>query len=350
MRSRRIALAVVLLVLAVVAVLLAADLRSWRATRPRTATPSSRSTRRGELARVDRASVRPARSDLSASTSQLAFRRAERRFVAVAAAGNGFDNGYSESRARGALEADADEPRARGRSPRRDVRRRQPARDPRVPRLAPERPERARRRSSAAVADFQAAVQLDPTNEDAKFNLELLLRELLARGRAARLEQRQRRTVQGAQGRGRRPARGGGTDARLPDASAAIVAIVVARAARGARARRAARPRRPRRAAPRRAAAPEALPQVLALVASPRCSRSPRRSRRSARARPHACAPTRRRSSCSTSRARWRPRRPDGADAARARTARRDRDPQRHARHPVRRRDADRPRPAVPPS
>jgi hypothetical protein len=33
-----------------------------------------------------------------------------------------------------------------------------------------------------SVADFQSAVQLDPANDDAKYNLELLLRELLARG------------------------------------------------------------------------------------------------------------------------------------------------------------------------
>jgi hypothetical protein len=33
-----------------------------------------------------------------------------------------------------------------------------------------------------SVADFQAAVRLDPENEDAKFNLEWLLRRLVARG------------------------------------------------------------------------------------------------------------------------------------------------------------------------
>jgi len=33
-----------------------------------------------------------------------------------------------------------------------------------------------------SVADFQAAVRLEPGNVDAKFNLELLLHQLLARG------------------------------------------------------------------------------------------------------------------------------------------------------------------------
>jgi hypothetical protein len=33
-----------------------------------------------------------------------------------------------------------------------------------------------------SVADFQSAIRLDPGNTDAKFNLELLLRQLVAKG------------------------------------------------------------------------------------------------------------------------------------------------------------------------
>lgn len=110
----------------------------------------------------------------------LAFRAAAKSFISVQAAGNGLDNGYSESRDRGALEQVltglATGPDSRQDSAAEnllgilafdDSRQRGPS--------APAPVDRS-------VADFQAAVELDPSNEDAKFNLELLLREMLARG------------------------------------------------------------------------------------------------------------------------------------------------------------------------
>ena len=105
----------------------------------------------------------------SASPSQLRYRRAVQSFVQVEAAGNGFDNGYSESQARGALETVLT---GLGNGPNRrryfeaenmlgiltfaDSRQRGAS--------APAPVERS-------VAAFQAAVQLDPSNVAAKFNL-----------------------------------------------------------------------------------------------------------------------------------------------------------------------------------
>jgi hypothetical protein len=113
-------------------------------------------------------------------SGQLAFRRAVQSFVHVQAVGNGIDNGYSESRARGALEAELAR-LAQGPDRRRDSQAENligilafadsRQRGPNAP--AP---------VERSVAAFQAAVRLDPTNEDAKFNLEWLLRKLAAKG------------------------------------------------------------------------------------------------------------------------------------------------------------------------
>jgi hypothetical protein len=111
---------------------------------------------------------------------QLVFREAAQSFVAVNAAGNGYDNGYSESRTRGELEATLTSIAA-GPNTLRDS-----EADNLLGILAfadsqqngPNGPAPVER----SVADFQAAVQLDPANTDAKFNLELLLRRLVAEG------------------------------------------------------------------------------------------------------------------------------------------------------------------------
>lgn len=177
--TRRVGLALVLLVLAVFAALLAADLRSWRAA-----------VARGDAVFAER----PAAADWHASTvlpadparslldldRPLALRRAERRFVAVVAEGNGLDNGFSESAQRGALEqtltnlarssgarAASDADNLLGILAFLDSRQHGPS--------GPAPVERSQ-------ADFEAAVQADPSNADAKYNLELLLRELLAKG------------------------------------------------------------------------------------------------------------------------------------------------------------------------
>jgi hypothetical protein len=179
MNARRVALAVVLLVLAVVAVLLAADLRSWRST---VARGDAVYAQQPSAANWHAPTVLPADPalDLLDLKSQLALRRAERRFVAVAAEGNGFDNGYSESAQRGALEQTLTNlARSAGAEGASDA-------DNLVGILAfldsrqngPSGPAPVER----SQADFEAAAQASPANEDAKYNLELLLRELLAKG------------------------------------------------------------------------------------------------------------------------------------------------------------------------
>ena len=65
-----------------------------------------------------------------------------------------------------------------------------------------------------SVADFQAAVRLDPGNEDAKFNLELLLRQLVAKGIRRGLRQHVGRPVEGRTGARAAEFPGGGTECR----------------------------------------------------------------------------------------------------------------------------------------
>ena len=175
----RIAIAVVALVAAVFAALLASDLRSWQT-----------SVRDGDIeyaqspatARWNATTILPfhlSRGILGIS-DQLAFRRAARTFVPVHSLGNGFDNGYSESRERADLEIVLAN-LARGHDRTRDS-----AADNMLGILAyadttatgSSQPAPVER----AVADFQSAVQLDPSNTDAKYNLEWLQRQLVAHG------------------------------------------------------------------------------------------------------------------------------------------------------------------------
>ena len=101
MRVFQVGLAVALLAAAAFAALLAADLLGWRdALR----TGDAEFARQPASARWDLSSVLPFDPALRilGLRGQLAFRRAARSFVGVEAAGNGIDNGYSETRARGA--------------------------------------------------------------------------------------------------------------------------------------------------------------------------------------------------------------------------------------------------------
>jgi hypothetical protein len=110
----------------------------------------------------------------------LRFRGAEQRFAALSAEGRGYDNGVSATRSRGELEAVLAD---LGRSDDRVIASRaenlfgilaySDARQTGPIAAAP---------IDQSVAAFQAAVRLDPTNADAKFNLELLLRQLVAKG------------------------------------------------------------------------------------------------------------------------------------------------------------------------
>jgi hypothetical protein len=181
-RPWRVALAVLLLVLAAFAAILAADVRGWRATMRAGDAQFAVSPAGAKWAGSSVLPGDPARVILGLS-DQLAYRRAVQAFVAVAAAGNGFDNGYSETRARGALEAEL-AVLARGSDSERDS-----ALENLVGILSfldskqhgPSAPAPIDR----SVGGFRSAAQLDPTNADAKFNLEWLLRALVAKGTRA---------------------------------------------------------------------------------------------------------------------------------------------------------------------
>jgi hypothetical protein len=175
----RIGAAVALLAATVVLVLFASDVLAWRdvirtgdrtfSTNPAAATWKANTSFPSSAART-----------VLGLDLALRFRAAEQSFAAVQAAGPGYDNGVSEARTRGVLEA-----ALAGLAQSRDhVIASQAdnllgilafADSARTGPIAPAPVDQS-------VADFQAAVRLDPTNTDAKFNLELLLRQLLAKG------------------------------------------------------------------------------------------------------------------------------------------------------------------------
>jgi hypothetical protein len=112
--------------------------------------------------------------------ADVVFRRVAQRVVAVRAAGKGVDNGVSESRTRGEVEAllanqsrSSDGPRASAADNLAGILAFDDTRQ-----LGPSAPAPVER----SVADFEDAIRRDPANEDAKFNLEFLLRSLVAKG------------------------------------------------------------------------------------------------------------------------------------------------------------------------
>lgn len=172
-------LAVVLAALAVFAALLAADLRRWQ---DGVAAGDLRYRSAPAAARWVAPTVLPwdpAGRILDAGRV-VSFRRAVRGFVVADSAGQGYDNGFSETRSRADAEsaltdaAHAAAPRLASQA------------DDLLGILAfgdsqqhgPTQPAPVER----SVADFQAAVRLDPGNAAAKTNLELLLRQLIAHG------------------------------------------------------------------------------------------------------------------------------------------------------------------------
>jgi len=175
----RLLAAVATLAAALFAALLASDLRSWQDT---VRNGDLRFTQAPTAATWNAPTVLPAglsRGILGIS-DQLAFRRAARAFVAVQALGNGFDNGYSESRRRANLEVTLTN------LARSSDRRRDSAADNLLGILAFADSQQTGASAPAPVerstADFQSAAQLDPSNEDAKFNLEWLLHQLAPHG------------------------------------------------------------------------------------------------------------------------------------------------------------------------
>jgi hypothetical protein len=111
---------------------------------------------------------------------QIDFRHAAQAFGPVHLLGCGFDNCYSESRARADLEttltALARGPNAARNSEADNLLGILAFADSQTRGAAQPAP------VDRAVADFQSAVQLDPSNAGAKFNLEWLLRQLAAHG------------------------------------------------------------------------------------------------------------------------------------------------------------------------
>jgi hypothetical protein len=173
MRAGRIAAGLLLLAAAVLVALLAVDVRRWHDAFGTVRTPAP-SLEASPLLPFDPA------GHLLGVAGELAYRRALRDFRALGARGGGLDNGRSAIDARGELEARLAE-LARGSDPARaslaenllgilafaDSKPQGPA--------APAPVDRS-------IAAFAAAVRLDPGDDDAKFNLELLLRLLVARG------------------------------------------------------------------------------------------------------------------------------------------------------------------------
>ncbi len=179
MNGRRVAVAMVLLAVGVAAGLLAADVNGWRTAVARgdaefAQSPASANWRAGTVL-----PFHAARGILGLS-DQLALRSAAQQFVHVRSLGNGVDNGYSESLQRGTLEGiltrlaagpdrarDSDADLMLGILAFADTRQRGAGAPAPV---------------DQAVGDFQSAVTENPDNTDAKYDLELLLRYLVATG------------------------------------------------------------------------------------------------------------------------------------------------------------------------
>jgi hypothetical protein len=177
--SRRVGLVLLLLGFVAAAALLAADVLGYRSALQRgdrefARSPSSASWQPRTLLPLD-----PAGRILDVG-ADLAFRRAAQSFEAVTATGLGFDSGVSEAATRGEVEADLAAISRTGPGARRS------AADNMLGILAftdsrqagPSVPAPVDR----SVGDFQAAVRADPSNETAKYNLERLLRALVAKG------------------------------------------------------------------------------------------------------------------------------------------------------------------------
>ena len=165
----------VLVLLAVVLALAAHDALSWRSTLDHgdarlTSRPASAQWRASTLLPGD-----PTRS-LLALDDDLALRRAVRAFLVAEATPRGFDNGVNQTSVRSRAEILLSDLAARGSS----------ANASQAGDLLGVLVAKAGRVTGGVTADdraraaFEAAVRRDPSNVDAKYNLELLLRRTKA--------------------------------------------------------------------------------------------------------------------------------------------------------------------------
>lgn len=179
MNGTRVAVFVALLAAAVVVGLLAADINGWRTAVARGDAEFAQSPANADWHAGTVLPFHVARGILGLS-DQLALRSAAQQFVHVRSLGNGIDNGYSESLQRGTLEGmltrlaaghdrarDSDADLMLGILAFADTRQRGAGAPAPV---------------DQAVADFQSSVTENPANTDAKYDLELLLRYLVATG------------------------------------------------------------------------------------------------------------------------------------------------------------------------
>lgn len=202
MRTALLAAAVGLLAAAVVLGLLALDVLRWRdvmssGDRELVASPA------GATWAPDTVFPTSVGKNLLGLKTALRFRRAVQGFDAVRAAGTGYDNGLSESRSRGELEAALSQlAQSRDRAIASES-------DNLLGILAFTDATRSGPIAPApidqSVADFQAAVRADPANADAKYNLERLLHELIAKG----VRKGPDSNAHGGPAKGRRGASGG---------------------------------------------------------------------------------------------------------------------------------------------
>jgi hypothetical protein len=179
MKAARPVIAAGLLALAVLLAVLTVDVLRWRdamhdGDRELAASPATASWHADTLAPGD-----PVRWLLGLDPA-LKFRAAAQSFAAVQAAGDGYDNGVSEAQTRGELE---DQLASIALSNNHTI---ASAADNLLGILAfddattsgPIEPAPV----DQSVGDFQAAVRAEPGNVAAKYNLELLLRLLVAKG------------------------------------------------------------------------------------------------------------------------------------------------------------------------
>jgi hypothetical protein len=171
--ARRIVVGIAALVLGVVALALAHDVRAWHGGVDR---GDARFAAQPEATRWEARTWLPGDPALAALSirEDLAVRRGEKAFVVAMAAPAGFDDGRRKSQVRGLAELALSDALATG----------SPAQASRAGNLLGILAATDDSESDAAVGDrraaetFEAAIRADPANEEAKYNLELVLRRI----------------------------------------------------------------------------------------------------------------------------------------------------------------------------